>query len=350
MALGHACAVPGGRDPFSLCPFSRRGTFTQVQTVGIGMTSTGLGAAQPGVEPARRVPLRRQAKRRRLLPFLFILPWILGVILFQAYPILDSFYHSFTIYDVFQPAKWIGLRNYRNLIANPYTRMALKNTLLYVVISVPGGLVVGLLQALLLNVKVRGLQLFRTLSIVPGTVPAAGAAAVAVFIWSPSLGLINSILEGLDLPWRQSWINDPVMVKWVFIFMTIQGGIGMLIFLAGLQNVPPELYDASKIDGARSLQTLFSVTLPMLTPYTLFNLLTSLIGAFQYFTAPMLMTGGGPAGGSTFYAQLIYENAFLYFKMGHAAALSWILFVICVVIVITVFRSSASWVYYEGGN
>ena len=108
------------------------------------------------------------------------------------------------------------------------------------------------------------------------------------------------------------------MVKWIFIFMTIQGGIGMLIFLAGLQNVPQELYDAAKIDGARSLQTLFAITLPMLTPYTLFNLLTSLIGAFQYFTGPMLMTGGGPAGGSTFYAQLIYENAFRFFKMGHA--------------------------------
>ena len=304
--------------------------------------------------PEKEALLHRQAVRRRfrrrMLPYLFILPWILGVILFQAYPILDSFYHSFTIYDVFQPAKWTGLRNYRNLFENSYTRMALLNTLLYVAVSVPGGLIVGLLQALLLNVKVRGLQLFRTLAIVPGTVPAAGAAAVSVFIWSPGLGLINSILEWLGLPWRQSWITDPGMVKWIFIFMTIQGGIGMLIFLAGLQNVPQELYDASKMDGAHSVQTLFSVTLPMLTPYTLFNLLTSLIGAFQYFTAPMLMTGGGPAGGSTFYAQLIYENAFKFFRMGHAAALAWILFIICVVIVFAVFRSSASWVYYEGGN
>ncbi len=321
------------------------------------MTSPGQNAEQPRLDPTGSdTPLSRQARsqhfRRRVsMPSLFITPWILGVILFQAYPILDSLYHSFTFYDVFQPSKWIGLLNYRNLIDNSYTRNALLNALLYVVVSVPGGLVVGLLQALLLNVKVRGLQLFRTLSIVPGTVPAAGAAAVSVFIWSPSQGLINSILEGLGLSWRQSWITDPVMVKWVFIFMTIQGGIGMLIFLAGLQNVLQELYDAAKIDGTRSLQTLFSVTLPMLTPYTLFNLLTSLIGAFQYFTAPMLMTGGGPAGGgSTFYAQQIYENVFLYFKMGHASALAGILFVICVVIVIAVFRSSASWVYYEGGN
>ena len=308
------------------------------------MTSSELSA-----ENLSKLAQRRRF-HQRVLPFIFILPWILGVLVFQAYPILDSFYHSFTIYDVFQPAKWIGFRNYVNLIENSYTRKALWNTLLYVIISVPGGLVVGLLQALLLNVKVRGLQIFRTLAIVPGTVPAAGAAAVAVFIWSPSLGLINSILELLGLPWRQSWITDPIMVKWIFIFMTIQGGIGMLIFLAGLQNVPQELYDAAKIDGARSIQTLFKVTLPILTPYTLFNLLTSLIGAFQMFTGPMLMTGGGPAGGSTFYAQLIYENAFKFFKMGHAAALAWILFVICVVIVITVFRSSASWVYYEGGN
>lgn len=285
-----------------------------------------------------------------MLPFLFLLPWFVGVLTFQAYPILDSFYHSFTIYDVFQPAKWIGIRNYVNLAENDYTRKALMNTLLYVGVSVPGGLVVGLLQALLLNVKVRGLQLFRTLAIVPGTVPVAGAAAVFLFIWSPNLGLINSFIKALGFPRGQAWLTDPVMVKWVFIFMTIQGGIGMLIFLAGLQNVPQELYDAAKIDGAKSIQTLFKVTLPMLTPYTLFNLLTSLIGAFQMFTGPMLMTGGGPAGGSTFYGQLIYENAFRYFKMGHAAALSWILFLISMIIVVLLFRTSASWVYYEGGN
>ena len=319
------------------------------------MATPQLSAPQPGLDHAEDPGLpnrlaRGRGFRRRMLPFLFLLPWFVGVLTFQAYPILDSFYHSFTIYDVFQPAKWIGVRNYVNLAEHDYTRKALMNTLLYVVVSVPGGLVVGLLQALLLNVKVRGLQLFRTLAIVPGTVPVAGAAAVFLFIWSPNLGLINSFLKALGLPWQQAWLTSPEMVKWVFILMTIQGGIGMLIFLAGLQNVPQELYDAAKIDGAKSLQTLFRVTLPMLTPYTLFNLLTSLIGAFQMFAGPMLMTGGGPAGGSMFYAQLIYENAFRDFRMGHAAALSWILFVICVVLVVTVFRTSASWVYYEGGN
>ena len=319
------------------------------------MTTPQLRAPQPGLDPAgapggpNRLAWGRSF-RRRMLPFLFLLPWFVGVLTFQAYPILDSFYHSFTIYDVFQPAKWIGIRNYVNLAENDYTRKALMNTLIYVGVSVPGGLVVGLLQALLLNVKVRGLQLFRTLAIVPGTVPVAGAAAVFLFIWSPNLGLINSFIKALGFPRGQAWLTDPVMVKWVFIFMTIQGGIGMLIFLAGLQNVPQELYDAAKIDGAKSIQTLFKVTLPMLTPYTLFNLLTSLIGAFQMFTGPMLMTGGGPAGGSTFYGQLIYENAFRYFKMGHAAALSWILFLISMIIVVLLFRTSASWVYYEGGN
>ena len=319
------------------------------------MTSPLLSAPQPGLGPAGDPGLpnrwaRGRSFRRRMLPFLFLLPWFVGVLTFQAYPILDSFYHSFTIYDVFQPAKWIGFRNYVNLAKHDYTRKALMNTLLYVVVSVPGGLVVGLLQALLLNVKVRGLQVFRTLALVPGTVPVAGAAAVFLFIWSPSLGLINTVLKMLGFPKGQAWLTDPVMVKWVFIFMAIQGGIGMLIFLAGLQNVPQELYDAAKIDGAKSIQTLFKVTLPMLTPYTLFNLLTSLIGAFQMFSVPMLMTGGGPAGGSMFYGQLIYENAFRYFRMGHAAALSWILFVISMVIVVALFRTSASWVYYEGGN
>lgn len=287
---------------------------------------------------------------QHLLPYLFILPWILGLLTMQAYPILDSLYHSFTNYDVFRPAVWVGLRNYENLLENVYTRKALINTLLYVFIAVPGGLIVGFFQALLLNIKLRGRQLFRTLIIVPGTVPAAGAAAVWIFIWNPSLGLINSILKGLGLPWRQQWIADPVMVKWIFILMTIQGGIGTLVFLAGLQNVPEELYDAAKIDGAMGIQQLAYVTVPILTPYLLYNLMVGLIGAFQYFTFPMLMTGGGPAGGSTFYGQLIYVNAFQYFKMGHAAALSWILFVICVIVVVAIFRSSARWVYYEEGK
>lgn len=292
----------------------------------------------------------RRRLGQRLLPYLFILPWILGLLTMQAYPILDSLYHSFTNYDVFRPAVWVGLRNYENLLENVYTRKALMNTLLYVFVAVPGGLVVGLFQALLLNIKLRGRQLFRTLIMVPGTIPAAGAAAVWVFIWNPSLGLINSILKGLGLPWRQQWIADPGMVKWIFILMTIQGGIGTLVFLAGLQNVPEELYDAAKIDGAMGIQQLAYVTMPILTPYLLYNLLVGLIGAFQYFTFPMLMTGGGPAGGSTFYGQLIYVNAFQYFKMGHAAALSWILFVICVIVVVVVFRSSARWVYYEEGK
>jgi multiple sugar transport system permease protein len=287
---------------------------------------------------------------RSWLPYLFLLPWFLGVITMQGYPILDSLYHSFTSYDVFNPAIWVGLANYKSLLQLDLTRRALMNTALYVLVAVPGGLLTGLLYALLLNVQTRFRQVFRTLAVIPGTIPAAGAAAVWVFIWNPGLGLINSLIKTLGLPWRQAWISDPNMAKWIFIVMTVQGGIGMLIFLAGLQNVPQELYDAARIDGAGVVGTFFAVTFPMLTPYLLYNLLIGLVDAFQYFTFPMLMTGGGPAGGSTFYGQLIYEYAFTHFQMGHAAALAWILFLICVVVVVLVFRTSARWVYYEGGD
>jgi multiple sugar transport system permease protein len=298
--------------------------------------------------------VKRKSLRDRLerewLPYLFIAPFLLGLVTLQAYPVLDALYHSFTSYDVFNPAIWVGLDNYTSLLQLELTRTALINTVLFVVVAVPGGLVFGLTYALLLNVQTRARQIFRTLAVIPGTIPAAGAAAVWVFIWNPGLGLINSILKALGLPWRQIWISDPYMAKWIFIVMTIQGGIGMLIFLAGLQNMPQELYDAARMDGANLLGQFSNVTLPMLTPYLLYCLLLGLIDAFQYFTFPMLMTGGGPAGGSTFYGQLIYTYAFQYFKMGHAAALSWILFLICVVVVIAVFRSSARWVYYEGGE
>ena len=232
--------------------------------------------------------VKRKSLRDRLerewLPYLFIAPFLLGLVTLQAYPVLDALYHSFTSYDVFNPAIWVGLDNYTSLLQLELTRTALINTVLFVVVAVPGGLVFGLTYALLLNVQTRARQIFRTLAVIPGTIPAAGAAAVWVFIWNPGLGLINSILKALGLPWRQIWISDPYMAKWIFIVMTIQGGIGMLIFLAGLQNMPQELYDAARMDGANLLGQFSNVTLPMLTPYLLYCLLLGLIDAFQYFT------------------------------------------------------------------
>lgn len=284
---------------------------------------------------------------RSLLPYLFLLPWMVGIALYYAYPILSSLYYSFTAYNVLQPPLWVGLRNYTDLVQDTRFVQALTNSALYVVLAVPGALAVGMVQALLLNVRIRGQQAFRTLALAPGAVPVAASAAIWVFLWNPAAGLINSLLHSLGLP-GQSWIVDPDRVRWVFISMTIFYGMGMLIFLAGLQGIPDALYDAARIDGATGLHQLWYVTLPLLTPSLLYNLLTGLIGAFQYFTFPMLMTQGGPAGGSTFLGQYLYISAFQYYRMGYASAQAWILFVVCAMLIYLIFRSSASWVHYGG--
>lgn len=287
---------------------------------------------------------------RHATPYFFIAPWVLGVLIFFAYPILASFYFSFHNYDVLRPPVWVGLRNYIDLVQNAYSRQALGNTLTYVIVAVPCGLLVGLIYAMLLNVNVRGQQVFRTLMLAPGAVPVAAGAAVWFVIWNPAFGLLNGLLGTLGPSVRQSWLVSPAMVKWVFITMQIIHGMGMLVFLAGLQGIPPEVYDAASVDGAVGLRRLVSITIPMLTPYVLYNLLISMIGAFQYFAFPMLMTGGGPVGGSTFYGQYLYDQAFNFFKMGYASALAWILFLICLLAVVVIMRSSARWVHYTGGE
>lgn len=288
----------------------------------------------------------RSGYRRYGLAYLFITPWLLGILFFYAYPIISSLYFSFTQYDVLQPPLWVGLANYQQLPQDEYFQQALVNTLIFVAVAVPGGLIVGLLQALLLNVKLRGQRFFRGLFLVPGALPVAASAAVWVFILDPSQGLANSLLSTFGLP-TQQWIVDPAMVKWAFVSITIWGGIGMLIFLASLQDVPVEMYQAAEVDGASSLTTLLHITLPYITPALLFNLLTGLINAFQYFALPMLMTQGGPLGGSTFFGQYLYDSAFQFFKMGYASAQAWVLFLLCGSVVFVLFRSSARWVYYE---
>lgn len=293
-----------------------------------------------------RTGTRRRQITKYLPAFLFLSPWIIGVLVFYVYPICAALYYSFHQYDVLRPARWIGWANYQRLPGDRYFRQALKNTLLYVSVGVPGALLMGFLQAILLNVKVRGQQLFRTLALVPGTVPIAAAAAVWLNIVTPGSGLVNNVFRALGLS-TQKWIADPHAVKWVFVGMSIWWGSGMLVFLAGLQAVPLELYEAAEVDGARWYHRFFYVTLPMMTPSILFNLLMGLIGAFQYFAFPMLMTEGGPVGGSTFFGQYLYESAFEFWQMGYASAQAWILFVICAIVVFLIFRSSARWVYYE---
>lgn len=297
------------------------------------------------LDVVRKGPLARWG--RAALPFIFLAPWIVGASAYYVYPILASLYYSFTAFEVVRAPVWVGLGNYLQLAQDGRFIQALTNSVLYVAVAVPGALVVGMLQALLLNAKIRGQGAFRTLALAPGAVPVAAAAAIWVFLWNPAVGLINSLIRSLGLP-VQAWIVDPDLVKWVFVSMAVYAGMGMLIFLAGLQSIPDSLYDAAMIDGATGFRRLLHVTIPLLTPSLLYNLLMGLIGAFQYFSFPMLMTEGGPIGGSTFLGQYLYISAFTYWRMGYASAQAWIQFIICAVAIYFIFRSSARWVYYGG--
>ncbi len=276
-------------------------------------------------------------------------PWIIGLIVFYIYPIAASFYYSFTEYKTLTPAEWIGLRNYITLIReDPLFRLSLYNTLYYVVLEVPLSILVGICFALALNTKVIGAPIYRTIYFLPTLVPSVAAAVLWMWILNPQYGLINSMLYKLGIN-GPGWIADPKWSKPSIILMGIWGGVGrpVVIYLASLQDIPQQLYEAAEIDGANVWAKVRWITLPMLTPVILFNTIMGLIGAFQMFTQPFIMTDGGPANSTLFYTLYLYRNAFRYFKMGYASAMAWILFLLIFLLTVLVFRSSSRWVYYS---
>jgi multiple sugar transport system permease protein len=298
----------------------------------------------------------RRGKRRSpnevrdiLKGLLFISPWLLGFLVFTLYPTLASFYYSFTRYDIISKPHWIGLANYRNLLFEDQSfRIVLWNTFYWVALAVPIGVAVAFLLAALLNNNFRFRPLFRTIFFLPSIVPTVAAAMVWLWIYNPRFGLINSLLAALGFQ-AIPWLSSPSLVKlsYIIIYAWAQGG-AMVIFLAALQDVPRSLYDAAVVDGANRWQRFRHVTIPMCTPAILFVLLTGLIGAFQNFNLPWIMTQGGPLQASEFYGVYLYRVAFRFFKMGYASALAWLLFVVIVLSTIALFRSSARWVYYAG--
>lgn len=280
---------------------------------------------------------------------LFILPWLIGFALFTLYPIGSSLYYSFCNYNLAKAPEWIGLDNYKELfVEDDLFLLSLYNTLYYVAFSVPLGLFISLVIALCLNMKIREMVVYRTIFYIPTLVPDVALAMVWMWLLNPQYGLMNSILGlfGLSSP---PWLTDPKWSKPGLIIMScwLIGG-SMLIYLASLQDIPQQLYEAAELDGAKWYHKTIYVTLPMLSPAILFNLIMSLIGAFQYFTTVYIMTNGGPVNSTLFYALYLYRNAFQFLKMGKAAAMAWILFVIVMVCTVLLFRSSARWVYYRG--
>jgi len=297
---------------------------------------------------SRLSPNARRDLRNGLL---FTSPWLIGLLIFTIYPICASIYFSFTDYSVLKPPRWIGLDNYIELFTgDALFPRSLINTLYYAAFSLPLGLLGSVLLALLLNKKIAGMSIYRTIFYLPNIVPAVAMSVLWIWLFNPNYGLFNNILRSLGLP-GAPWLTSPDWSKPSLILMSLWGiGGSMVIYLAGLQDIPQHLYEAADLDGANGWQKTINVTLPMLTPTIFFNLVMGLIGVFSYFTQAFIMTNGGPLDSTLFYMLYLYRNAFMYFKMGYASAQAWVLFIIVVSLTLVVFKSSGRWVYYGGAT
>jgi len=286
--------------------------------------------------------------RKRYIGLLYISPWIIGLVMFQLYPFIASFVYSFTDYSLLKPPVFVGFSNYvRMFVKDELFPQSLKVTFLYVLIAVPGKLIFALFIALMVNIKVRGVNVFRTIYYLPSIY--GGSVAIAVlwrFLFMRE-GLVNLILSYFAVP-RIDWLGNTKIALFTISLVTIwQFGSSMVIFLAGLKQIPQELYEAAVVDGASSVRVFFFVTLPLLTPIIFFNLIVQIIFAFQQFTTAFVITGGGPLRATYLYALFLYQNAFEFLRMGYASALSWILFIIIMSFTLLIFRSSRYWVHYE---
>lgn len=281
--------------------------------------------------------------------YLLVSPFFIGFVLFIAYPILASLFYSFTRYDVLNPPEWVGLRNYIELGSDQLFFKSLQVTTVYTVGAVGLGLAASLGLALLLNQKVPGVNIFRTIFYLPTIVSGVALATLWMWIFNADFGILNFILYKITGQKGPLWLQSEEWVVPALIIVSLWGvGGTMVIFLAGLQGIPSELYEAADLDGAGRIQKFLHVTFPMLSPVIFFNALTGMIGSFQVFTGAMVMTAGGPNYASYFFVLYIYQSAFRSFRMGFASALSWVLFIIILILTLLTFRSSASWVHYEG--
>ncbi len=300
---------------------------------------------------ARVRRLTGRERRELLMGLLFALPWIIGFLGFTLYPILSSLYYSFTRYDLLRPPVFLGLDNYVNILTDDEDfRVVAYNTLWWVVFSTPLGVLSAFLMALLLNTKIIARSFFRAVFFFPSIVPVVVTAFIWQFLLNIQYGAINSTLQFLGLP-VVPFLSNPDYVKptLILIHMWAQGA-AMVIFLATLQDVPRSLYEAAIVDGANSFRRLWHITIPMVSPVILFNMVMSFIGGFQYFTLPWLLTNGGPNQATEFYSLFLYRNAFVYLRMGKASALAWLLFAVIIVFTGLLFRASGRLVFYAGSS
>jgi multiple sugar transport system permease protein len=318
----------------------------------------GAGARGPAPSGWGRFKLTRTERRGVRTGLLFVSPWLVGFLGFNLYPALASLYYGFTNFKILQVPRWVGLDNYAALLNDPLFWKSLSNTLYLTVIGVPLAVVVALGIALLLNRRgIRGIGIFRTIFYLPVVIPGVSAAILWIFLLNPANGLVNQSLRafGIDGP---GWFYDPDWSKnGIILLMVWAAGDVVIIYLGALQGVSRALYEAAEVDGAGAWVKLRHVTIPMISPAILFNLITGAIGAFQYFTQAYVISGGvgrgndGSIGGIQnallFYGLNLYNNGFRYFQMGYASALAWFLLVTILIATLLLLRVSRSRVYYE---
>jgi multiple sugar transport system permease protein len=292
---------------------------------------------------------RTKKRRDTLQGYLFILPVVLGILIFNVGPMIISFTWSFMDYPMLRSPEWVGLQNYITMFTkDPHFLGSIVVTVTYAVIAVPLGIVGSFVLAILLNQRVKGIAFFRTCFYIPTVVPAISSAILWGWLLNPDYGLINSILFKINPHLTSRFLASPDSALGSLILMSLWGiGGGMVIYLAGLQGVSESLYEAAKIDGASELQLFWYITLPMMTPTIFYNLVMGLIGAFQYFLPAFVLTAGGPLYATYFYGLQLYYTAFHFTAMGMASAMAWVLMVAILALTLLVFRSASSWVYYE---
>jgi multiple sugar transport system permease protein len=292
-------------------------------------------------------------RRKLLWGLFFISPWLIGLICFTAYPVGASLVFSMTDYDIMSPPKWVGIENYVDMLFDDALfAKSLSNTVIFALLSVPTSIAVGFGLALLLNQKALGESVFRTIIFVPTLVPSVALAIMWLWLFNPQFGVVNGLLWELFGINGPGWLTDEDWSKPTLLLMSLWTvGYGVVIFLAGLQDIPQSLYEAAEIDGAGVAQKTRHVTIPLLTPVIFFQLVISIIAIFQIFTAPHVMTGGSgqPAKSLLFYVMYLYRQAFVYMRMGHASGMAWILFLIILACTLVIFRTSG-WVHYSGGE
>ncbi len=287
--------------------------------------------------------------KRTLTPYIFLAPVLIGMVVFSVGPIIVSFLLSFTKWDILSAPQWIGTGNYTEIFSSRLFWQVFSNTAYYVLLAVPCTVVLSLALALAVNRRIRGIALFRSAFFMPVVTSMVAVAVVWGWMYNPEYGLINYVLRAWFGVRGPAWLQDPV---WAMPALAIVGiwkaaGYNMMIFLAGLQSIPPEYDEAALLDGANRRQRFFAVTLPMLTPTLYFVLVVTFIGAFQVFEQTYILTRGGPANATLTLSYFIFQNAFQFFRMGYASALAYVMFAVVFIFTLAQMRLQKKWVFYK---